>query len=192
MKFRIVENPTDNDYDWESLIADYTNPNITVVDLCDRNGISKSKYYKLKPRLVEMTGMDQKPTNYRGHLRNFNVTKNVYQNPLTGKYRVSKNVRGCLEHFGTYDTIDEAIEVRDLLIDCGWDRSVFDSDIKPTYHPNYVEEHYGEFEDDYIKGGYTTAELMEKYMITHYQFHLLSTTIKEKYGLLTKPRKVKV
>jgi hypothetical protein len=42
----------------------------------------------------------------------------------SGKFKIRKSIKGKNVYFGTYDSFDEAIRVRDMLIDNGWDKSI--------------------------------------------------------------------
>lgn len=77
--------------------------------------------------------------NYCLH-RNFLTEKNKVKkeskkksNPLKyiqkhsdGRYRVRKSVGGKLIYFGYYDTVNDAIRVRDKLVEVGWKKYLLD------------------------------------------------------------------
>lgn len=42
----------------------------------------------------------------------------------SGRFRVRKVIDGKTVYFGTYDTLDEAVTIRDRLAVCGWDKSI--------------------------------------------------------------------
>lgn len=46
-----------------------------------------------------------------------------YISNIQGHYRISKSINGEIYYFGYYDSLDEAIKIRDKLIDNGWDGS---------------------------------------------------------------------
>ena len=49
--------------------------------------------------------------------RGRNIDKNI-----TGKFRIRKSIHGKLVYFGTYDNFDDAISVRDMLVENGWNK----------------------------------------------------------------------
>ena len=38
-----------------------------------------------------------------------------------GKYSIQKYINGEYSHFGTFDTLEEAIRERDICVECDWD-----------------------------------------------------------------------
>ena len=48
------------------------------------------------------------------------------QKHYDGRYRVRKSVGGKLIYFGYYDTVNDAIRVRDKLVEIGWKKYLLD------------------------------------------------------------------
>lgn len=53
-------------------------------------------------------------------------SKHVYYNKAVGRYSVQKYINGSVINFGYYDSKEEALQVRELLIDNNWDKDVLD------------------------------------------------------------------
>ena len=53
-------------------------------------------------------------------------SKYVYYNKAAGRYSVQKYIDGSVINFGYYDSKEEALHVRELLIDNNWDKDVLD------------------------------------------------------------------
>ncbi|WP_405316217.1 hypothetical protein [Methanobrevibacter sp.] len=45
-----------------------------------------------------------------------------YYDKIWGRYRIQKVINGRKISYGTYDTLEEAILVRDKLMECDWDK----------------------------------------------------------------------
>ena len=189
--FRIVENPIVN-LDWEQFKKDYLNPHLKVKDICEKHDISQRRYNTLKKRLVEETGVAHKPScfNGRGGVE-FDKNKHIYKDESINKYRVSV-YRNCkTSFFGNYDTFEEAVEVRDALIEHDWDKEYYRKVIKPKYHPSVDVTEPNGFEEDYLSGKLSVKELRKKYGLSVYQYYMISNPIKQKLGIYRKPIKVR-
>ena len=191
--FRFVEDTTPK-VDMDELIKDYLNPNISVDDILKKHHISKNEYLRLRPQLVEKTGESRKPSYHGGKSTIKDVAKHITQDPLSKKYRVQKTINGVLKHFGRYETLEEAMRVRNVLMDMNWDREFYLKHIKPHYFKKFPHlnksEVMSEFEEDYLSGMFG-KDLMEKYGLSPYRYANLSISIKHKYGLSRKPQKVR-
>ena len=53
-------------------------------------------------------------------------TVKYIQKQYDGKYRIRKSVKGKLVYFGYYENLNDAIRVRDRLIELGWKRYLLD------------------------------------------------------------------
>lgn len=193
--FRIIDGDKWNSHvDFEELKKDYLNPDVYVGDILAKHNISRGEYYRLRKRLVEETGIPIKPSNLKGGSPIINVTQYITQDPLTQKYRVAKYVGGILRHYGRYKTLEEAIRVRDVLIEENWDYSFYEEKIKPHYfHARQHEKKddvLADFKKDYLEG-MSIKELMKKYGLSKYHYYQLSTSIKHELGLTRKPIKVR-
>ena len=127
MNFRIVDGTYeyDDEIDFESLAKDYSDPNVTVDEMCKKHDISRKRYYRLHKRLIEMTGLKRKATNRNGGYYINRVNRHISFDKRTRKYRISKFVDGKLLRFGNYDTFEEAVKVRDDMIEHNWDFGYF-------------------------------------------------------------------
>ena len=194
INFRIVEgNKRENNIDFEQLKLDYLDPKCTVAQLLKKHNITLGEYYRQKERIVEETGVPIKP--FQGKKSPFIQCKQyITQDPLSKKYRVAKMVKGILKHFGRYNTLQEAVRVRDVLIDHNWDYDYYLKNIKPHYFKEFPlssrDDVMDDFEKDYLDG-MTGRELCEKYGLSRHHYRNLSTSIKHKHGLLKKPMKVR-
>ena len=45
-----------------------------------------------------------------------------YYDKIWGRYRIQKIINGRKISYGTYDTLEEAILVRDKLMECDWNK----------------------------------------------------------------------
>ena len=195
INFKIVEGSYGTDVDFEQLKKDYLNPNVYVDDILKKHNISRREYRNLKARLAEETGVSRKPSNLRGHSSFIGVVKYISQDPLTQKYRVAKFVDGVLRHFGRYESLEDAINVRNKLAKNNWDWEYYINKIKPHYFSTKLDEKeddvMNEFRKDYLNG-MPVHELMSKYGLTKHRYYQLSTSIKHETGLLRKPTRQKV
>lgn len=189
--FRIIEKPP-SDIDMEEFTRDYLNPNMEVKDICMKYDISRNRYNKIRKEVVKETGVTHKPTAVGGRDIRFNQFKNIYKIELSGKYRISSYKKGETNFFGNYDTLEIAIEVRDLLIEHDWDRDYYNKVIRPKYNPSLDFSTPEGFEEDFMSGEMTIDELRKKYNLTQYQYRMISTPIKIKYGISHKPVKVEM
>ena len=62
-------------------------------------------------------------------LKNQNIPfRNVYHKHIyksaSGKYVISKSIKGKNTYFGSYESLDEAMRMRDQLVENGWDKSI--------------------------------------------------------------------
>ena len=195
MNFRIIEGAYEERVDFEQMVEDYLDEKKSVQQLVERQGISKKKYYKYwHKKLVEATGIPVKPSKVNKNSSINRIMKYITQDPLSQKFRVAKFLNGKIHHFGRYDTLDEARRVRDILIDVGWDKEFYNTNIKP--HRFYSrgcdekDEVYERYKQDYLNG-MTVSELMKKYNISRYRYSMLSASIKHEYGLERKPQRVR-
>jgi len=49
--------------------------------------------------------------------------KHIYKS-TSGKYVISKSIKGKNTYFGSYESLDEAMRMRDQLVENGWDKSI--------------------------------------------------------------------
>lgn len=182
VNFRIIEGEYDG-FDFEELCADWLNPNMTLTELCEKYDMSKGKYFRLKARIVEATGVKSKPycTNTSKH---DNDREYISLVKWSSKYRVSKWVDGRCEYFGEYKTLNEARYVRDSLILHDWDKEYYSKYLKRNADS---EREFDEFSYDWLNG-MSGKDLMEKYGLTNYKYRKLSAVLREKHSLNRKPQ----
>ena len=193
VNFRWVDDTTPK-VDMDQLKQDYLNPDCSVKDILKKHNISRNEYYRLRRIIVDETGVLAKPSNFGGKPHIFDVSRYISQDPLTLKYRVGKYIKGVLKHYGRYSTLEEAIKVRDDLIEHDWDWEYYLENIKPhcftKYEGDRVEEIMDDFEKDFLDG-MSMVDLREKYGLSKHYYFTLSTSIKHKHGLSRKPTRVK-
>lgn len=189
LSFRIVENPAPR-VDMEELKKDYLNPMMDVDDICKKHDISRNYYLKLRKDVVKETGVSRKPTKVGARDIKYNKSKNISRNPFSGKYRVTHFQKGKARFFGNYDTFEIAEEVRDLLIEHNWSRDYYRAVIRPKYNPSLDLSTPDGFEEDFCDPSVSMDDLKKKYGLSQYQYRMISSVVKQKYGLFRKPRKV--
>jgi hypothetical protein len=106
---------------------------------------------------------------------------------LSGKYRLTRFRKGKSYYYGDYKTLEEAKEVRGLLIEHNWSNSYYENVIKPKYHPKFDSTSPKGFEEDFL-GGMSVANLRKKYSLTNYRYNMIAKSIKQKYNLVRKPK----
>ena len=93
---------------------------------------------------------------YRDYLEAINWTVsdnklyNKYIRKTGGKYRINKNINGDITYFGSFDTLSEAREYRDFLVEHDWDLKY--RKVRPR-RPNNTELRYISYHkvDDYYR-----------------------------------------
>ena len=97
-----------NDIDLERFIKDFSDKNHKANNLQKKYRISSREYRLLVRYCREISG---KPRYYRSPQRKY-IYKNEY-----GIYVIRKRIGGEFKYFGAYRKLDEAIEIRDKLIE---------------------------------------------------------------------------
>ena len=191
--FRVVEGEIHPDVDFEELKKDYLDSEMYVDDLLKKHNISLREYHRLRKRLVEETGVPVKISNANKCSCVSNVEKHISQDPLTLKYRVGKWIDGKFVRFGWYKTLDDAIRVRNVMMDHDWDKDYYIENIKPHYFTamSDCDENtmMSEFKSDFMDG-VPISTLLKKYGLTKYRYHQLASSVKLEYGLTRKPRRI--
>ena len=96
-----------------------------IKDYCDKSikASQMQKKYKISPRQYRLVTRymretyQSKPRYYKSPQRKY-IYRDIY-----GLYVVRKRIDGVFKYYGAYNTLDEAIKVRDKLIECKWDKS---------------------------------------------------------------------
>ena len=188
--FRIIEN-ADDKIDWDELKKDYLDPYMCIDDICKKHDISRKKYYTFSKRLIKETGIPYKPNAKNNRLLEYNQNKHIYFVELSGKYRLTRFRNKKTHYYGDYDTLEQAREVRNLMIEHNWSDSYYENVIKPKYHPKFDSTSPMGFEEDFLDG-MSVKDLRKKYSLTHYQYNMIAKSIKQKFGLVRKPIGAKV
>ena len=194
VNFRIIDGDKWNSkVDYEQLKLDYLNPSISVKEILKKHNISRGEYYRQRKIIVEETGVKIKPSYNGGTSQIVDVMRYITQDPLSQKYRVQKYIDGMLRHYGRYKDLEEAIRVRDALIEHDWDWQYYWENIRPHVFTEFPfssrKDIADDFEKDYLDG-MTGKQLKKKYGLSAYHYNNLSTSIKHKHGLTRKPTKV--
>lgn len=133
VNFRIVENADANlDIIYPQFKEDFLNPRIHVPELKEKYDLSVAKYKYLRGRVLEETGLPEKPTLKGG--RHYVITDSRYIiKHKSGKCTIYKTVDGYKKSFGTYPDFETAKIVRNKLVDCNWDMTEA-AQLKKQYH----------------------------------------------------------
>lgn len=104
--------------DLDGFIIDYCDKKINAWEMQRKYGITPRQY-----RLIIRYFNDEKkvkPYKYKSPQRKY-----IYRDKY-GSYVVRKRVNGVFKHFGSYRKLDEAISIRDKLMECDWDKDKVD------------------------------------------------------------------
>lgn len=194
-KFRIVEDTSEFRDIYEYVKQDYLDPKVRVSDILKKYNISNKNYQRIRKEIIEETGVTRKPMDYDFDEHWRHETRFISQVKTTKKFKVVKVMNGKYHHFGVYDDLKTALEVRDILEEANWDKEVykklrmemFGKEIKEKTE---IEKIYDEFKKDFLEG-FTTKELIRKYGITKTHYNALSKAIRTEMGLHRKPRRKK-
>lgn len=191
VNFKVIEG--DDSYlteVYESFKEDFLNPDVTVKDLKNKYDLSNAKYKNLRCKVLDETGLENKPQTYHG--RKVKITDKTYISSLpSGNYGVVKYIDGFKESFGTYYDYETARIVRDKLIENDWDMNLA-SELKKEYgagrpRPSVEKAKlvYDEFEELFFKG-VDMNEIIDELSINQYQYGVLSEMVRKEHGLLSK------
>lgn len=123
VNFRLIENADANlDLIYEEFKQDFLNPKCHVPELKNKYDLSVAKYKYLRNRVLDETGLKEKPTSKGG--RHYTVTDRRYIIcHKTGKCTIYKTIDKYKKSFGTYPDFETAKIVRDKLVECNWDKN---------------------------------------------------------------------
>lgn len=102
--------------DIKEFIKDYCDKSISATKMQKKYEISP-RQYRLVTRHMRET-YNEKPRYYKSPKRRY-IYRNMY-----GLYVVRKRIDGVFKYFGTYETLDKAISIRDKLVENNWDKSI--------------------------------------------------------------------
>ena len=190
VNFRIVEGVSQPDVDFEELKKDYLNKDMYVDDILKKHGISRREYRRLRKKLVEETGEPVKKSNSNKYSVSTTGEKYIYRDPLSHHFKVKKFIDGRTVHYGTYKSLDDAVKVRNVLVDHKWDWDFYVQTIMPRFAKKStvgIGNDMDSFKSDFAKG-MSVKSLTEKYGITHHHYQKLAIIVKHELGLTRKPR----
>lgn len=124
MEFHIVENP---DFEFDDLIDDfvaiYVDKEITCDKLRSKLNINTNEYDKIRKECINrglITGDER-----RKHIIH---PKYYHYSNSWNKWIITKQINGKKKHFYSCDTEEEAIKLRDALVEVGWCRDKVDKE----------------------------------------------------------------
>lgn len=85
---------------------------MTLDEVCE-------KYNLTFKEIVEYTSK-HRPRKKRKVYKRCEQPEEQYISCYHGKYHIRKTINGTLKHFGTYETLEDAIIMRDYLMKNGW------------------------------------------------------------------------
>ena len=115
VNFRIIEGGVD--FDYNQFRDDYLNSDYTALDLRKKHHISLKRYKELQERVVNETGFRR-----RAGLTLFHNPLLYIRKTNSGRYRIDKHFPDRKVYCGTYEDLDCALKIRDVLIGCDWDK----------------------------------------------------------------------
>ena len=90
--------------------------NETIENTCTKHNITFKE-------LVEWSLRNTLPAD-----RYSDINKYIYK--VDSGYAIKKSIKAVYSYFGVYDSIEDARNVRDKLIDCNWDKNQLPSIVK--------------------------------------------------------------
>ena len=112
INFRIVENPEKfKETIYQKFLKDYMNTDIRPYELMEKYQFSQIDYSRYISEIYRRTGFKRK----RGVQKPIHIDKRE-----NGVYRVSKTINGKTYHCGVYKNKNNAVYVRDKLIQSNW------------------------------------------------------------------------
>lgn len=190
--FKIVETSYDDYSDiYDDFKRDYLSEDITVKEMIEKYGISKNKYMRIKKVVAEETGVNRKISrNTTGSLWS-HYDKYIERHKALEKYKVSKVIGGTLFFYGIYDSLEDALFIRDRLEECDWSMDCYRKLRYELFNEESLQDKirrvYIDFKDDYMEGE-SIKYLMKKYDLTISMYKILSKMIRSEEGLLRKPQ----
>ena len=94
-------------------LQDFQNKSISARKIQEKYEISPRQYRLIVRYFREKT--EKKPKYHKSPRRKY-----IYRDSY-GLYVVRKRVEGVFKYFGAYRTLDEAIKIRDMLVESEWD-----------------------------------------------------------------------
>ena len=116
LNFRIVEGERDFSDIYDDLKQDFLDNNLSQVELMKKYDISMNQLKNLRKEM-EDAGVEF-PKVYYGTKSPEN--RYIYYNKRDNTYMIQKYLRGRVKRFGSYDNIEDARFVRDVLLENNW------------------------------------------------------------------------
>ena len=118
INFNIVENPSKfNEETYSQFLKDYKETKLSAKQLMEKYNFSQLDYKRYLKVIKERTGFKRN--------KGVQNPRHTYKIP-NGTYKVTKTIDGKTYHYGIYKKEEEAIKVRDKLIECNWDINMLD------------------------------------------------------------------
>ena len=86
---------------------------MSIEEVCKKHNLSFKELVYLSATNLPR----KKPKKYK---KTSNQPDEEYISYTYEKYQIRKTIDGNLRHFGTYDTLEDAIKMRDYLMEHGW------------------------------------------------------------------------
>lgn len=122
MVFNIIENPS---FEFDDLIDEfvelYTDNNVTCDNIRKKLNINTTAYSKIRKECINrglIKGNER--------IKHINNPRYYYYSNSWNKWIITKNINGRKKHFYTCDTEEDAIKLRDALIEVDWCRDKVD------------------------------------------------------------------
>lgn len=122
--FRIVENPSPSEIDYESFKVDFNNPFMTVDEIRKKYDLSPSRWNEYRKRAMDDLGLSRKPCYTYGKLRYVCDSNGEYIQKKSNGYIIVKKFGRKSKYYGRYADYDTAKMVRDELVKCDWNMNI--------------------------------------------------------------------
>lgn len=123
MNYRIIEGEDNSLYDkYHNFKKAFLDKENTIEDLRRMFDLSYNDYDKLRVKVLNETGLKQKPRQRLSDTRL--VADNTYIYNIKGKFHVIKTINQRQSTYGRYLDFETAKKVRDKLIECNWDKEM--------------------------------------------------------------------
>lgn len=138
VSFNLIEG---ND-DWISVYPefkkDFLDVNVHVPELKQKYDLTHGKYNYLRKRVLDETGLEEKPVKLGGRNLAFKEGRFIVQDKK-GTCRIYKTINRVKTSFGSYPDFETAKIVRDKLMECNWDMKIAD-ELKEKYSTTAIKK----------------------------------------------------
>ena len=190
LTFRIIENYEPR-VDYEEFKKDFLDVNLRAKDLKKKYGLSKKKWDEYRNKVCEETGLTRKPRNAGSSYGMMHDMKfiRVYPN----RYIIAKEIDHYVHYFGSYENLDCAKQVRDILIANDWDidlgyRLKKKYSQTKTLKPARIKalKMYDEFEELYLHSDMLIRDIQKKLELTSTMYRHLMDELHRIHGKHTR------